>query len=159
MANIKVDFPATDIVGVQFLKYDSVRQSSWNIDKRHPGYRPTSLEVDPDAKTYYYKCIEGLKPSVGDIVVVSCATGFALCKVVEINVLVSRDDWAYAVASVDMNLYEEYINKEKRKKQLLELMNARRKELERTTLFEMLAEKDATFAAMLKELKDLGGTP
>lgn len=158
---MEVNFPKTNIVGCQFLRYDSTNQRGGMaicIDAKSAGYRPKSLEVDPSKKVYYYKCIDGIEPHIGDYVVVSCATGYALCQVCETNVLIERNDWAYVVGTVDMSGFVAFLEKEEKVARLTEAMKARRAELERSVLYETLAEKDTVMAEMLKELRELGGT-
>lgn len=158
---MKISFPKTNIVGCQFLRYDSTRLRggpSSCVDEKSAGYRPKSLEVSPSGKVYYYKCIDGVEPQVGDYVVVSCATGYALCQVCETDVLLERSDWAYVISVVDMSSFVAFLEKEKKVARLTKAMKARRAELERSVLYETLAEKDIEMAKMLKELRELGGT-
>ncbi len=158
---MKINFPKTNIVGCQFLRYDCTRQRSGPsscVDEKSAGYRPKSLEVSSSGKVYYYKCIDGVEPQVGDYVVVSCATGYALCQVCETNVLLKRSDWAYVISVVDMSSFVAFLEKEEKVAQLTKAMKARRAELERSVIYETLAEKDIEMAKMLKELRELGGT-
>lgn len=159
--SVKIEFPETNIVGCKFLKYDSTQRNSCEIyAPGQPGYRPKEFTINTSSKVYNYKCIDGMsKPQLGDIVVVSCASGFALCQVVETNVIMPENaDLAYVVGVVDVSNYLNFLQREKEKEQLKRALIKKKEEIEKSAVFEMLAEKDDSFAEMLKKFKELGGS-
>ena len=159
--SVKLEFPETNIVGCRFLKYDSTQRESFSLyAPGQRGYRPTEFSVSTSSKVYNYKCVEGMpKPQIGDIVVVSCASGFALCQVVETDVILPENaDLAYVVGVVDVNNYLNFLQKEKEKEQLRKALIKKKEEMEKAAVFEMLAEKDSSFAEMLNKFKELGGS-
>lgn len=158
--SIKIDFPKTNIVRCHFLKSGAVHPTR-GINKYDGAdasyYRPTDFELD-NTRFYDYKCIDGIKPNKGDLVVVSCATGFAICEVMETNIMPSRTDYAYVVGTVDVKAYKEYVQKEQEKEKLKAVLKARKEEMEQMAVYELLADKDEGFAELLKKFKELGGT-
>lgn len=158
--SIKLEFPKTNIVRCHFLKCSAVqpgrtRSVIYGTDSEF--YRPTEFETD-DSRFYDYKCIDGVKPKKGDLVVVSCATGFAICEVVELDIMPSRTDYAYVVGIVNVDAYKEFTNKEKEKEKLKAILKAKKEEMEQMAVYELLAGKDESFAEMLSRFKELGGT-
>lgn len=113
-------------------------------------------------KVYYYEVIDGIEAEVGDVVVCVCATGWQVVDVVEINCVLSDAQearvTARVVAKVDMDAYNAYCEKEERKKKLARQLAKKKKELEGMLAYELLAEKDPAFKAILDEFKALGGT-
>ena len=113
-------------------------------------------------KVYYYEVIDGIEVEVGDVVVCVCATGWQVVDVCEINCVLTDSQearvTARVVAKVDMEAYNAYCEKEARKKKLALQLAKKKKELEGLLAYELLAEKDPSFKAILEEFKALGGT-
>lgn len=159
--SVKIEFPETNIVGCRFLKYDSTQRKPYGVyTPDQPGYRPAEFTVSTSSKVYNYKCIDGMpKPQLYDIVVVSCASGFAVCQVVETNVIMPENaDLAYVVGIVDVSNYLNFLQREKEKERLKRALIKKKEEMEKSAVFEMLAEKDSSFAEMLNKFKELGGS-
>lgn len=99
--------------------------------------------------------------NTGDIVVVKTGHhGFALAMVVDLlqeNTTVKVQHERQIVARVDFSAYYNRLAQEKRLAALKQEMDAKVKELQATALYEMLAEKDPTLAAMLQEYKAITG--
>lgn len=116
------------------------------------------LEGSSKDKEYYYALFD--EYNVGDLVVVQTGHhGLALAEISSIGwsdkkrVKCSRE----IITRVDMESF--YARQEKRKvlAQLKADMDKKVKELQETAIYELLAEKDPTLAAMLAEYKQLNG--
>lgn len=155
---MKIEFPKTKVIGVKFLGFDG----------REKGYLQEPWQIAPadkelrDGKQYYAELMPPLTSEslvLGDLVVVSCRTGFQVCKVTELNSYEPQDyKLALVVACVDMSAYADYRQREEEKKRLRAALEIKKAELESRVVYEMLAEKDKDFAAMLAAFTELGGS-
>lgn len=156
---MKIEFPKTDLIGCKFLGFDGRKEeyldTPWQCIPKETELR--------DRKQYTYRCIPGLAEqlSVGDMVVVSCKTGFQVCVVTEKDVTVpdsALGRLAYAITKVDVQGYFDMVQREQERKRMRVAIEAKRAELEKSAIYEMLAQKDPQFAALLEAYRDLGGT-
>lgn len=152
---INLVLPKTDIIGVKFLGFDGRKNMTLDIPWKDI---PDEKELR-DQKQYLYKKMPGLEVQKGDIVVVSCATGFQVAVVTEVDVITSKNmDWAYAISRVDLKAYRAEIARQKQVEQLRKAIEAKRAQMEKAAVYELLASKDPTFAEMLEQFKNIGGT-
>ena len=126
-----VDF-TTDMVRVQFDNYH--KQYTFRLPKELIG------------KVY-----------LGDTVVVQCKDKhLALATVCEVNASVpSGIELSWVICKVDLSEAQRREEVAKRKAYLIERLEAKKKEMEDRTIYEMLAAKDTEAADMLKELESL----
>lgn len=122
-------------------------------------YRPVIINFLSGGNTnvpYTYAAYEDY--GEGDYVVVH--TGHHGISVAKVKAIGTEEDKVEhgreIICKVDMTTYNERKAKAKRVAELESAMNARVQVLQKTALFEMLAEKDEELAKMLKELKELG---
>lgn len=154
---MKIEFPKTDVIGCKFLGFDG---------RQYPYLEQPWMDIPDerrlvDRKQYTYRCIPGLASTltVGDIVVVSCKTGFQVCVVTELNIIApDNSKLAYAITKVDLDGYRAMLQQENEKRRLKKLLDAKKAELEKSAVYEMLAAKDPGFAELLEAFKSLGGT-
>ena len=154
MINIK--FPSTDYVQCVF------------------SYQTTSRVPDPEKydeygrymavasmKKYVYYVPEYLQGQlhVGDVVVVRCTTGYQICEVVETDAFTSYDSTTIApvVAKVDFLPYIKSVRKAKQLKHMRKEIDKEKKRLESLVTYDLLAEKNPEFKAMLEAFKAAGG--
>lgn len=116
-------------------------------------------------QVYYYALTPGLSVNVGNTVVVNCATGFQVVKVVEtevenpiVNGVATYNITAMIVGKVDTDAYDAFVERQIKQKELRKELEARKKELERSEIYELLASKDPTMKSLLEEFKELGGS-
>lgn len=156
MLNIK--FPETDIVTCIFsyrTTNNSYAQSYDEFDR---------VESTVRMKRYYYRVPEILKGqlSIGDVVLVHCQTGYQLCEIAEVNASIPRgydfDELAPVVCKVDLSNYIAEVKKQKELVRMRDVIEREKKRLESMVTYEILAEKDPSFAALLKAYKDAGGS-
>lgn len=112
-------------------------------------------------KRYVYRLPEYLVGHVapGDTVVVHCQTGYQICQVATINALSSFDQKSIApvVSKVDMGSYIDEVEKKKALAAMKKKIDAEKKRLESMVTYELIAEKNPEFKAMLERFKDMGG--
>ena len=118
--------------------------------------------VDPTKmKRYVYRLPEYLVGyvKVGDTVVVHCQTGYQVCEIVTINALSSFDPKSIApvVGKVDMSSYISEVEKKKALAAMKKQIDAEKKRLESMVTYELIAEKNPEFKAMLERFKSMGG--
>jgi hypothetical protein len=105
----------------------------------------------------YLSPVEGLCP--GDMVVVESKYNFSLATFVCYDPITPKGlKLKMVIGKVDMQVFLELKQAERRKEELLSLMGEKRKALEETLVLEMLAEKDTDMRLMLDEYKMLQGT-
>lgn len=139
--SIKIEFKETDIIGGKYLENTG---------------RNGKIEVNPLGKEYFYKLFPGMeKPRLGDMVVVSSQNGFGVILVTTLNATSHFKDMAYCVGSVSPESYVTYLENEKRKGELRNALEKKKKELEEIVTWELLAEKSPEFKALLDEYKEL----
>lgn len=116
-------------------------------------------------QVYYYAITPGLEVNINDTVIVNCATGFQVVKVVEteventiVNGVATYNITAMIVGKVDTVAYDAFVERQIKQKELRKELEARKKELERSEIYELLASKDPTMKSLLEEFKELGGS-
>lgn len=150
-------FPKTDLVQCVFSFRTScnthVSTDSWDEFDHHR--HPRNL------KAYTYRVPEHLKGqlAVGDAVIVHCQTGYQICEVVAINALSDYDTKSFApvVCKVDLSTYIEEVVKAKQLKAMKAEIDREKKRLESLVTYELIAEKNPEFRALLEQFKSMGG--
>lgn len=154
MTNIK--FPETNLVECVF---------SWRTEST-AGIAGTAWdEYDHRSqarlKKYLYRLPDYLVGHVqpGDTVVVHCQTGYQVCQVVAINVISGFDPKTIApvVDTVNMQSYIDEVEKKKALAVMRKQIDAEKKRLESMVTYELIAEKNPEFKAMLERFKSMGG--
>lgn len=155
MTNIR--FPKTDLVRCVFswrsTNMEHVDTSHWDEYDHH---------VEPGRlKSYTYRVPEHLQGQLrpGEAVLVHCKTGYQVCEVVEINALSDFETKSFApvVCKVDMSSYIDEIEKAKQLKAMKAAIDREKKRLESMVTYELIAEKNPEFKAMLDAFKAAGG--
>ena len=151
---INIEFPETNIVKCVF----SLRQNSKYTGEAYDEYdhmRPHDL------KKYIYRVPSRLKGQlkVGDFVVVHCATGYQLCEVAELNVISNFDEKTLApvVCKVDLSAYIEEVDRAVKLEIMKAALDSEKRRLESLVTYELIAEKNPEFKALLDTYKDMGG--
>lgn len=155
MTNIK--FPKTDLVKCVFCwrssNMGSIDGDQWDEYDHYKA--PNRL------KAYTYRVPEHLQEQlqVGDTVVVHCQTGYQICEVVEVNALSDFDTKTFApvVCKVDLSTYIQEVEKAKKLKAMKAAIDREKKRLESMVTYELIAEKNPEFKAMLEAFKKMGG--
>lgn len=154
MTNIK--FPKTDLVKCVFSFRSSnntnALSKSWDEYDHHK--TPKTL------KSYTYRVPEHLQGqiAVGDAVLVHCQTGYQICEVVEVNALSDFDTKTFApvVCKVDLSTYIQEVEKAKKLEAMKAAIDREKKRLESMVTYELIAEKNPEFKAMLEAFKEMG---
>ena len=149
-----IKFPSTNLVECVF----SWRQSNTSAASTWDEY---DHRASIGMKRYIYRLSDDLvgKVAVGDTVLVHCKTGYQLAQIVTINAMSSFDLDSIAPVVCTVNLAS-YIAEVERKKSLAMLkkqLDAEKKRLESMVTYDLIAEKNPEFAALLKQYKDAGG--
>ena len=155
MTNIK--FPKTDLVKCVFCwrssNMEHISSDRWDEYDRHKD--PKRL------KAYTYRVPEHLREQlqVGDTVLVHCQTGYQICEIVATNVLSDFDAKSFApvVCKVDLSTYIQEVEKAKKLKVMKAAIDQEKKRLESMVTYELIAEKNPEFKAMLEAFKEMGG--
>lgn len=151
---INIEFPETNIVKCVF----SLRQNSKYVGEDFDEY---DLRSPRDLKRYIYRVPSRLKGQlkVGNFVVVHCATGYQLCEVAELNVISNLDEKTLApvVCKVDLSAYIEEVDKAVKLEIMKAELDREKRRLESMVTYELIAEKNPEFKAMLDAFKDMGG--
>ena len=155
MTNIK--FPKTDLVKCVFCWRSSntehISSDRWDEYDRHKD--PKKL------KAYTYRVPEHLREQlqIGDTVLVHCQTGYQICEIVAKNVLSDFDTKTFApvVCKVDLSTYIQEVEKAKKLKVMKAAIDREKKRLESMVTYELIAEKNPEFKAMLEAFKEMGG--
>lgn len=155
MTNIK--FPETNVVSCVFsLRHD--RATSAAVYNEYDMVNGTEIRT---LKEYVYRVPEYLQGTLKphDFVVVHCQTGYQLCQVKTVNACTSLDERTLApvVAKVDLETYFQEIDKQQQLKFMKQKLDKEKKRLESLVTYELIAEKNPEFKAMLEEFKKLGG--
>ena len=95
----------------------------------------------------------------GDTVVVHCQTGYQVCQVATINAISDFDPKTIApvVDKVNMQSYIDEVEKKKALAAMKQQIDAEKKRLESMVTYELIAEKNPEFKAMLEQFKSMGG--
>lgn len=152
MTNIK--FPETNLVECVF----SWRQSSDYVATKWDEYDHCDTVR---LKRYIYRLPDNLvgKVAIGDTVLVHCKTGYQLAQIAAVNALASfdLDSVAPVVCMVDLASYIAEVERRKTLARLKQQLDAEKKRLESMVTYDLIAEKNPEFAALLKQYKDAGG--
>ena len=112
-------------------------------------------------KKYLYRLPDYLVGLVqpGDTVVVHCQTGYQVCQVATINAISDFDPKTIApvVDKVNMQSYIDEVEKKKALAAMKQQIDAEKKRLESMVTYELIAEKNPEFKAMLEKFKSMGG--
>lgn len=154
---MNVKFPETNIVRCVF----SLRQGRAAVATSYDEYDRTNSCDLFNLKRYAYRVSSRLKRQlkVGDFVVVHCATGYQLCEIVELNAVSDFDEKTLApiVCKVDLSSYMEEVDKAKQLKVMKAELDREKRRLESLVTYELIAEKNPEFKALLDTFKDMGG--
>lgn len=149
-------FPETNLVSCVF----AFRQSN-TITGTFDKYDCLTKTAFAKAKRYTYRVPEYLKGNleVGDAVVVHCQTGFQLAHVAALNAISSYPEESFApvVCKVDLTSYLEEVDKKEARDLLKSKIEAEKKRLESMITYDLIAEKNPGFKAMLDAYKEMGG--
>ena len=146
-------FPETNLVECTF---------SWRTANTAGSGWDEYDHVDPiRMKRYVYRLPEYLvgHVKIGDTVVVHCQTGYQVCEIVTINAISNFDQKSIApvVGKVDMSSYIDEVEKKKALAAMKKQIDAEKKRLESMVTYELIAEKNPEFKAMLEAFKEMGG--
>lgn len=162
MSKINVVFPPTDVVACVF----SFKNHTNRTNSTTYAFDENGMVVDSDRKSlkrYYYRVPKPLmgELKVGDMVVVNCSTGYQVAEITAINAIAPsscREKLAYVVGKVDAESYFEYLEQQKHLVMLREQLEVEKKRIESLVTYELLAERNPEFKALLDNFKALGGT-
>lgn len=103
-------------------------------------------------KTSYqeYDFITDLKLKQGDYVVTDSANGYNVAEVIEIKELTNKSK-RWIVCKIDVTAHKEKMKKEQEIKKVRDKLEKRRKQVEETEIYKMLAQKDVEMAKLLEE--------
>ena len=155
---VKLDelFPATNLVNCVF----AFRQNNTTTGT-FSKYDCLTAEAAVKAKRYMYRVPEGLRGElkVGDAVVVHCQTGFQLASVVELNAISSYPEESFApvVCKVDLHSYFDEIDTREALQAMRNKIEAEKKRLESMVTYDLIAEKNPDFKALLDAYRAAGG--
>lgn len=155
MTNIK--FTKTNLVQCVFSFRSSntthVMSESWDEYDHHRDAKRL--------KAYTYRVPEHLQDqiAVGDAVLVHCQTGYQICEVVSINALSDLEIKSFApvVCKVDLCTYIAEVEKAKQLKAMKVAIDREKKRLESMVTYDLIAERNPEFKAMLEQFKAMGG--
>lgn len=157
---LKIKFPDTDLVGCKFVyKTSNTRPGVPECEYDEFG-RMLDMQARR-AKQYVYrvpKPLQGVLKS-GDMVVVFCQTGYQVCEVCEINATssVPEKDLAWVIDRICIDGFKEESARVKQLEAMKVQITKEKKRLEAMVTFELIAERNPEFAAMLKAFVDMGG--
>lgn len=103
-------------------------------------------------KTSYqeYEFITDLNLKQGDYVVTDSTNGFNVGEVVQMKDLTNKSK-RWIVCKIDIKTHKEKMKKEQEVKKIREKLEKRRKQVEETEIYNMLALKDEEMAKLLEE--------
>lgn len=151
---VKDLFAETNLVQCVF-SWETPNTSWSNGDEYGHHTRPDVL------KRYIYRVPSYLQGELHpyDTVVVRCKTGYQVCQVVALNVMSNFDESTFApvVAKVDIGPYVAEIERAKELKVMKKRIEAEKKRLESMVTYDLIAEKNPEFKALLDAYKSAGG--
>lgn len=155
MAKLNELFPATNLVSCVF----AFRQNNTSgVFNKYDCLTEASLAK---AKRYMYRVPEHLKVElkVGDTVVVHCQTGFQLARVVELNAISSYPEESFApvVCKADLHSYFDEIDTRETLQAMRNRIETEKKRLESMVTYDLIAEKNPEFKALLDAYRAAGG--
>ena len=162
MSRITIQFPETDVVAVVFCYKNHLTEKS----RATLEYDENNVVVEAQKnclKTYYYRLPPALVGHVktGDMVVVNCATGYQVAEVKMVNAIPSaayHESLAYVVGIVDKDCYFKFREDKKKLEVMRAQLEVEKKRIESMVTYELIAERNPEFKAMLDAFKALGGT-
>lgn len=150
-------FPKTDLVKCVF----SFRASNTEYIKADRWDEYDHYKDVRSLKPYTYRVPEHLRGQLacGDAVLVHCQTGYQICEVVELNALSDFETKSFApvVCKVDLGTYTAEVKRAKQLKAMKTQIDREKKRLESMVTYELIAEKNPEFKAMLEAFKEMGG--
>lgn len=155
MVKLNELFPATNLVSCVF----AFRQNNTSgVFNKYDCLTEASLAK---AKRYMYRVPEHLKVElkVGDTVVVHCQTGFQLARVVELNAISSYPEESFApvVCKADLHSYFDEIDTRETLQAMRNRIETEKKRLESMVTYDLIAEKNPEFKALLDAYRAAGG--
>lgn len=155
MVKLNELFPATNLVSCVF----AFRQNNTSgVFNKYDCLTEASLAK---AKRYMYRVPEHLKVElkVGDTVVVHCQTGFQLARVVELNAISSYPEESFApvVGKADLHSYFDEIDTRETLQAMRNKIEMEKKRLESMVTYDLIAEKNPEFKALLDAYRAAGG--
>lgn len=156
MVKFKELFPATNLVNCVF----AFRQSNTTTGTYNK-YDCLTEAAFAKAKRYMYRVPEYLKGNlkVGDAVVVHCQTGFQLAHIAEIDAISSYPEESFApvVCKVDLRSYFDEIDTREALQAMRNKIETEKKRLESMVTYDLIAEKNPEFKALLDAYRAAGG--
>lgn len=155
---MKIEFPKTDYVKCVYSLENSFSSHDYKYDESGRAKNPKDL------KEYIYYVSEGVEGTldVGDYVLVRNVNGYAVCQVSQVNVIVGYAEeskpYAPIVCKVDLSKYFVKLEEQQMLKQMKEQLDKKKRQLEKSITYDLIAEKFPEFKAMLDEYKNAGGT-
>jgi hypothetical protein len=152
MTNIQ--FPSTNLVECVF---------SWRQNATYAAAKWDEYDhCDPAGmKRYIYRLPDNLvgKVAIGDTVLVHCKTGYQLAQITTINALASfnLDSVAPVVCLVNLGSYIAEVERKKSLARLKQQLDAEKKRLESMVTYDLIAEKNPEFKALLDAYRAAGG--
>ncbi len=160
--NLILHFPPTDVVTCAFtFRTANSNRVEGSFDKLG---RMASRANAQCAKRYYYRVPKGLletgKVCVGAMVVVFCQTGYQICEVTEINATSPgpKEQLAWVVDVVNTRAFALEFERQEQLEHMKRHLKEERDRLEKLITYELIAEKNPEFGAMLQAFKDMGGS-
>lgn len=155
MVKLNELFPATNLVSCVF----AFRQNNTSgVFNKYDCLTEASLS---QAKRYMYRVPEHLKVElkVGDTVVVHCQTGFQLARVVELNAISGYPEESFApvVCKADLHSYFDEIDTREALQAMRNKIETEKKRLESMVTYDLIAEKNPEFKALLDAYRAAGG--
>lgn len=156
MVKLNELFPTTNLVNCVF----AFRQNNSTAGAYDQYDRLTKAAFNK-AKRYMYRVPEYLKDNlqVGDAVVVHCQTGFQLACVVELNAISGYPEESFApvVCKADLHSYFDEIDTREALQAMRNKIESEKKRLESMVTYDLIAEKNPDFKALLDAYKAAGG--
>lgn len=156
MVKFKELFPATNLVNCVF----AFRQNN-STTGTYNKYDCLTEAALAKAKRHMYRVPEYLKGNlkVGDAVVVHCQTGFQLAHVAEIDAISSYPEESFApvVCKADLHSYFDEIDTREALQAMRNKIETEKKRLESMVTYDLIAEKNPEFKALLDAYRAAGG--
>lgn len=156
MVKLNELFPATNLVNCVF----AFRQNNTTTGT-FTKYDCLTAAAAAKAKRYMYRVPEWLRGElkVGDAVVVHCQTGFQLASVAELNAISSYPEESFApvVCKADLHSYFDEIDTREALQAMRNKIETEKKRLESMVTYDLIAEKNPEFKALLDAYRAAGG--
>lgn len=152
------------MTNIQFLSTNLVEcVFSWRQNDTYAAAKWDEYDhCDPTGmKRYIYRLPDNLvgKVAIGDTVLVHCKTGYQLAQITAINALASfsLDSVAPVVCVVNLASYITEVERKKSLARLKQQLDAEKKRLESMVTYDLIAEKNPEFKALLDAYRAAGG--